>query len=273
MRASRLTIGEFSKRCRLTVVALRHYDRIALLTPAETDPATGYRYYHPDQIAVALQIGLLRSLDVSLAELRPFVAGEASLDEVLTAQRARLTTQLHERQRMIDVIDALAAGAGDAPYEIARGVEPASRALGLFVETSWERVERATQHALARLTVLLRRVGVEPGARNGALFPITPSERFTVTVFAAIDVDVDVADADGAHPSLVPVALPRAEAISTVHRGDHRLLGLAYRALLAEVAIERLDAVDPAREYYLPPDADAAVRTRLVIPTRAHRPA
>jgi DNA-binding transcriptional MerR regulator len=268
MTASRLTIGEFSKLCRLTIVALRHYDRIGLLTPAEIDAATGYRYYHPDQIAVALRIGLLRSLDVSIAELRPLVAGEASLEEVLTAQRSRLTTQLHERQRMIEVIDALAAGAGAAPYEIARGIDPASRTVGLTVETSWQRVERATQHALARLTVLLRRGGIGTGATNGALFPITPSERMTVTVFVA----VDVAGAVGAHSSLVPVALAPAEAISTIHRGDHRLLGFAYRALLDHAAIERLETVGPAREYYLPRVGDA-VRTRLVIPIRAHRPA
>jgi effector-binding domain-containing protein len=68
------------------------------------------------------------------------------------------------------------------------------------------------------------------------------------------------------------VALSPVEAISTIHRGDHRLLGFAYRALLAHAAIERLETAGPAREYYLPPAGDA-VRTRLVIPIQAHRPA
>ena len=129
------------------------------------------------------------------------------------------------------------------------------------------RVERATQHGLARLTVLLRRLGIEPGAMTGALFPIAPSDQVTATVFAA----VDVADTVDAHPSLVPVALARVEAISTVHRGDHRLLGYAYHALLAQVAHESLEATGPAREYYLPVSSDGAACTRLVIPTRAHR--
>jgi len=267
MNAKRLTIGEFSTLCRLTVVALRHYDRIGLLMPAEIDSASGYRYYHLDQVGIALEIGLLRSLDVSLVELRPFVAGATSIDELLVAQRSRLTTQLHERQRMIDVIDALAAGAGDAPYEIARAIEPELRAVGLGVATSWDRVERATQHGLARLTVLLRRAGVEPGAMTGALFPVTPGERLTVTVFVA----VDVAPTRDTQP-LVPVALARVDAISTTHRGDHRLLVYAYRALLAQVALDGLDAVGPAREYYLPAGRDGAAYTRLVIPTRARRP-
>ena len=266
MNTSRLTIGEFSKLCRLTVVTLRHYDRVGLLTPAEIDSATGYRYYHYDQVDVALQIGLLRSLDVAIAELRPFVTGTTSLEELLAEQRARLTTQMDERQRMIDVIDALAAG-GAAPYVISHDAEPGGRAVGFELEAPWARVERATRLGLARLTVLLRRLGIEPGAMNGALFPIAPSEQVSVTVFVA----ADVAGAADAHPRLVPVALKPVDAISTVHRGDHRLLGYAYHALLAEAAANGVEAVGPAREYYLPVSSDGAACTRLVIPTRARR--
>jgi hypothetical protein len=38
-----LTIGEFSRRTRLSVKAPRLYDRIGLLRPAEVVAATGYR--------------------------------------------------------------------------------------------------------------------------------------------------------------------------------------------------------------------------------------
>ena len=264
MTTPRLTIGAFSRLCRLTVVTLRHYDRVGLLMPAEVDAATGYRYYRAEQVATALQIGLLRSLGVSITDLRSFVNGRASLDDLLAGQRLRLTAQLHERQRMIDVIDALSAGAV-APYEIAYGIEPERRAAGLTIDTSWARVESATRHALTRVAVLLRRAGVGLGAMTGALFPITPSERMTVTVFGAVD---DDADADA---SLVQVALPGADALSTVHRGDPRLLGYAYHALLGEVAVRGLEAVGPAREYYLDTGGESASCTRLVIPTRAHR--
>jgi effector-binding domain-containing protein len=65
--------------------------------------------------------------------------------------------------------------------------------------------------------------------------------------------------------------LARVDAISTVHRGDHHLLGYAYHALLAQAAANGVEAVGPAREYYLPVSSDGAACTRLVIPTRAHR--
>ena len=38
-------IGEFSRLCRVTVRALRHYEKIKLLVPEIIDYSTGYRYY------------------------------------------------------------------------------------------------------------------------------------------------------------------------------------------------------------------------------------
>ena len=39
------TIGEFSRLTEVTVKALRRYDHLGPLTPAHTDPFTGYRSY------------------------------------------------------------------------------------------------------------------------------------------------------------------------------------------------------------------------------------
>lgn len=44
------SIGDFAALGRVSVRMLRHYDAIGLLTPARTDPATGYRYYQADQL-------------------------------------------------------------------------------------------------------------------------------------------------------------------------------------------------------------------------------
>lgn len=62
-----LTIGEFSAACRLSPKALRLYDRLGLLRPAQVDAATGYRWYAPTQIARARTVGLLRRLEMPLA--------------------------------------------------------------------------------------------------------------------------------------------------------------------------------------------------------------
>ena len=44
-----LKINEFAKLCGVTVHTLRYYDKCSILCPRETDPSSGYRYYHPEQ--------------------------------------------------------------------------------------------------------------------------------------------------------------------------------------------------------------------------------
>src|SRR5438128_997048 len=48
-----LSIGVFARRSRLSMKALRHYDRLGLLTPAEVDQSSGYRRYRESQLATA----------------------------------------------------------------------------------------------------------------------------------------------------------------------------------------------------------------------------
>jgi DNA-binding transcriptional MerR regulator len=62
-----MTIGEFARRSRLSVKALRLYERTGLLVPAHVSPENGYRRYHANQLYVARLIVMLRRLDMPLA--------------------------------------------------------------------------------------------------------------------------------------------------------------------------------------------------------------
>jgi protein phosphatase len=64
------TIGAFARLTQLTIKALRLYDELGLLRPAIVDFATGFRYYRPEQAAVAARIRWLRSLEMPLADIR-----------------------------------------------------------------------------------------------------------------------------------------------------------------------------------------------------------
>jgi DNA-binding transcriptional MerR regulator len=76
-----LEIGRFSIRSGLSVAALRHYDDVGILKPAEVDPRTSYRRYHPSQISDARLICSLRGVDLPTDDLR----------KVLTAPDERVT--------------------------------------------------------------------------------------------------------------------------------------------------------------------------------------
>ena len=76
MNRNGLKIGEFSRLCRVTVRALRHYEKIKLLVPEIIDYSTGYRYYSVAQMQKALNIVRLKGLGFSLEEIRTMYDSE-----------------------------------------------------------------------------------------------------------------------------------------------------------------------------------------------------
>lgn len=66
----RLTIGEFSRFCQVSVKTLRHYERMGLLVPHEVDEWTGYRHYSVSQMQQLNGILRLKEMGFSLEEVR-----------------------------------------------------------------------------------------------------------------------------------------------------------------------------------------------------------
>lgn len=65
-----MTIGDFARDAGLTPKALRLYDDLGLLPPAEVDRHSGYRRYSPTQLGRARLVATLRLLGMPLARIR-----------------------------------------------------------------------------------------------------------------------------------------------------------------------------------------------------------
>src|SRR5690242_11241079 len=101
-----LTIGEFARRSGLSIRALRLYDRIGLLHPAEVVPGSGYRRYASRQLYAARLIALLRRLDMPLTEITEIVrapapAAASRLAEYWTGVETRLAAQRDLADRLV----------------------------------------------------------------------------------------------------------------------------------------------------------------------------
>jgi DNA-binding transcriptional MerR regulator len=101
-----LTIGDFARRSGLSIRALRLYDRIGLLRPAEIVTATGYRRYATHQLYAGRLIALLRRLDMPLTEITEIVGAHgpdaaARLAGYWTAVERRLGAQRELADRLI----------------------------------------------------------------------------------------------------------------------------------------------------------------------------
>lgn len=89
----RLTIGQMAELNHISRQMLRHYDAEGLLVPAVVDESTGYRYYNIRQNARLNMIQYMKSMGISLREIKEYIDGRN------TSEIVRL---LDEKQSDID---------------------------------------------------------------------------------------------------------------------------------------------------------------------------
>ena len=97
-----LRIGDFSKLSQISIKALRLYDQLGLLKPAQLDHFTGYRYYSASQLPQLNRILALKDLGFSLDQIARW------LDEAIAPAQMRQMLQLKqtELQHLIEVEQA-----------------------------------------------------------------------------------------------------------------------------------------------------------------------
>jgi DNA-binding transcriptional MerR regulator len=102
------SIGAFSKITGLTVKTLRYYHEQGLLIPTAVDDQTGYRYYDRGKIETARTIARLRSLDLSIEEVRQILRGavdDADIRAALERQKGLLESKIKHDREMVRFID------------------------------------------------------------------------------------------------------------------------------------------------------------------------
>lgn len=111
-RRDLLSIGTFAEAAQLSLKALRLYARLDLLKPAYTDPASGYRYYHADQLEAARLIRMMRQMDMPLATIQKVLAADPDAAERLVIDHWRALEQRMDVAR-VTVQDLICALKGD----------------------------------------------------------------------------------------------------------------------------------------------------------------
>lgn len=74
--SNKLTIGQFARFNNVSEQTLRYYDQIGILRPTAFNEKTGYRYYHISQCAQLDLIAHMKSLGISLKEIKRFLDTE-----------------------------------------------------------------------------------------------------------------------------------------------------------------------------------------------------
>jgi DNA-binding transcriptional MerR regulator len=170
-----VSIGEFARLSRLSPRALRIYDELGLLRPAQVDPYSGYRWYATAQLDRAGLIASLRAIGVPLATIGPMLAaGEADPAELARQLRDWWSAAEAEHQARRALAGYLAdrlTGKRSVMYEVATRQLPERTLLCLK-----RNVDPAGAWALGKEFVAIMRDRPVPGGRlpgrEGAAFSI-----------------------------------------------------------------------------------------------------
>lgn len=150
-----LSIGRFARLAGLSVGALRHYDELGVLRPADIDPDTGYRRYARSQLETARTIARLRDLEVPLDEIRDVLAIDdaAARRRRIADHRARVEARATRLNWTLHVLGRLADGKEPIVTDTATATRDATsveldaathRQLGVdLFNSTWALIEKA----------------------------------------------------------------------------------------------------------------------------------
>jgi DNA-binding transcriptional MerR regulator len=150
-----IPIGQFARLAGLSIGALRHYDELDLLRPADVDRFTGYRRYRRDQVETAMTIRRLRDFELPIDEIRAVLSADDPAEQrrLLAGHRARLEARSNRLHLVLHHLGQLSSGKDrlvpDQQATRPGDLDPAAhRRLGvdLFNHT-WRLIERADRTA------------------------------------------------------------------------------------------------------------------------------
>jgi len=115
-----ISIGEFARRSRLSLKALRLYDERGVLVPARVDQASGYRYYGTAQLDQARLVVMLRQLQLPLAAIKELLACDPADAAARIAEHWRDAEAAHgARRELADYLVSRLSGKRSVMYEVA----------------------------------------------------------------------------------------------------------------------------------------------------------
>jgi DNA-binding transcriptional MerR regulator len=243
------SIGDFSKITGLTVKTLRYYHEQGLLVPTHVDAQTGYRYYDRSRVETARVIAHLRSLDLSIDEVRTILreaVEDADLRPVLMRKQALLESQIKRDRDIVRSIHAFLAQA----EEIER----------IMAQKSFQ-VEEKTIGSVRIAGIRMKGRYSDCGsafARIGKRFG-----RYVRGKPMLLHYDSEYREHDADFEACMPVCggsaaegvtlrdLGGGRCVSLLHLGPYDQLGRSYAQILQYVRNKGYDVAMPTREVYL----------------------
>ncbi|AWB46050.1 MerR family transcriptional regulator [Paenibacillus sp. CAA11] len=263
-----LSIGEFSKICKVSTKTLRYYDEMGLIHPDEINPENGYRYYSIRQLKKMLFINRLKSYHFSLEEIKALLESEENSSE------EQLASALHRKRRDIqEKLDGLQYTLKQMNHDIV------NLEMGIPLMAYLEQIEvqlvqsRAMNILSARLLLNKDDYAAGYGQHIGKLYERIAKENLTLlgppmTIYHSSEYDPAGNDTEFAIPIKEEVKgtrdLPGCLCARSVLKGAYPELTSVYAKLKEWIEQEGYTLVSPPYEVYITDPNQAAVPEDLV---------
>ena len=248
-----LRIGEFARRGRVSVKALRHYEAIGLLKPAHVDAATGYRSYEAGQLDDLHRLMVLRALGLSLERIRQVLQDDPSperMRRLLDERRATVARRIDAEQAQLAAIEArirhLEGDRDAAPGAVVRDV-PAAFVASLRRVVPDYGVVNSLFDEIARALPDTARI-----AGHGAVWHHCAPHKRQIDCEALVLLERPVSVRN-----IKLYRLPACRAACVVHPSDEEDFASARAAAKAAVANQPFEIEGPMRERYFSSAGDS----------------
>ena len=248
-----LRIGEFARRGRVSVKALRHYEAIGLLKPAHVDAATGYRSYEAGQLDDLHRLMVLRALGLSLERIRQVLQDDPSperMRRLLDERRAAVARRIDAEQAQLAAIEArirhLEGDRDAAPGAVVRDVPAAFVASLRRVVPDYGVVDSLFDEIARALPDTARIAG------HGAVWHHCAPHKRQIDCEALVLLERPISARN-----VKLYRLPACRAACVVHPSDEEDFASARAAAKAAVANQPFEIEGPMRERYFSSAGDS----------------
>lgn len=102
-------IGEFARLNRVTIQALRYYDRLGLLEPIKIDEDNGYRNYSASQMPKLNKIIVLKNMGLTLKEIKDIFdknLNDWQIKEIIMTKQNQIIIEIDNSKAMLSRIES-----------------------------------------------------------------------------------------------------------------------------------------------------------------------
>jgi effector-binding domain-containing protein len=239
------------------VSALRYYDELGLLKPAQVDPVSGYRYYAADQLPRLNRLLALKDMGLSLEQIARLLDDDLTPEQIrgmLKIKQVELQQQLEEGHirlgRIETWLEQFEQENKMADYDvIIKKVEPLQVAEARGIAPTMEKIELTLDHLFDEVYSYLTQQGAKGLMPGITVYYDKEMTDTDVNVGAALAYEGSTV-ADGERVKIIEFPAVEKTA-SVVHHGSFATMHRAYEAVFKWIEANGYQVTGPMRELNL----------------------